>query len=215
MANLGFVALQRGDFADARDLLTQILMTYRATDNQQGMADALSLLGLTLQRLGDAASARARIEESIAIWTRLDDRQALTVAYPWLGHVLLARGDLLGAYDQYARALEIARELDFEWGSVFALDGLAQVAHDCGDHELALRLLAAAHEFRRRHGIQPHPVDQQRSDELLALLTPLLGPETVEQAFQTNSHASPAELAEALRASLLPVLREPPGSRSR
>jgi predicted ATPase/DNA-binding SARP family transcriptional activator len=178
LANLGHIALQRGDLEDARALFTECLTSNRAIGNAQGIADAVSFLALTAYHRGQLDEARRLNEESLAIWIDLDDLQGIVWARTRLGGVMLRLGRFADAYRQFLTSLEIARQLDFQWGLSWTLDGFAQLALALNAPDVALDLAAVAREIREKAGLRLSAFEQAEIDSLRERVAAAHGDET-------------------------------------
>ncbi len=93
----GWVALQQGDAATARELAEESLRLYRETGRGRSIADALSLLGRVEARQGDHVRARALFEESLAIARKVDHKLNIPSCLEGLASVFAAQEESVWA----------------------------------------------------------------------------------------------------------------------
>ncbi len=162
-------------------------------------AEAFARLGRAivrrLQGRLDEAVAEASRANRLFIATGLNNGrpQALCI----LGLVAQERGDLAGARQLHLDAFEVARRIEDRRCIALALEGLAGVALDDGDHALAARLLGAALAARAIDGGAPS------------------GPESdaaavSERLVELVGHDAHAEAMAAGQISLEQILRDGP-----
>ena len=175
VANLGYLALQRGDLDEAQRFAGEVLAINRSLANRQGIADATSVLALVAFQRNDLDTATRLNEESIALWEALDDDGALVWARTRLAPVLIQRGAHKRALCELESALETARRLDFRWGLSWAFDALAQLAAALAAHHSAAFLAAAAAAVRAAAGLTPSAAEQAEIDRLRHRLIAALG----------------------------------------
>lgn len=199
LANLGYVALQRGELAEAQVLFGDCLAMNRAVDNPQGIADALSFLALSAHHRQDFVEARRLNEESLAIWEGLDDRQGIVWARTRLAAVLLRQGEDARAFVELASGLAIARELDFRWGLSWAFDGLAQLTAGRDACHLAAGLAAAAAAVRAASGLTTSAIDHAEIGRLGRRLETAIGADAMAAAGSKDDRRTPDEWIRAVR----------------
>jgi tetratricopeptide (TPR) repeat protein len=197
LANLGYLALQRGDSTEANDLFVACLDINRALGNAQGLADAVSFLALTAYYRDDINTARRLNEESLAIWESLDDHQGVVWARTRLASVLVRQREHRRALAELVASLATARELDFRWGLSWSFDGLARLAADRGMVRVAASLADAAASVREDAGLRLSPAEEAEVRELRRSLSSKLGANAPEMT-AADSWQTPDALVRAI-----------------
>lgn len=110
----------------------QAKQLYLAAHDQFGVARALTLEGISLERQGDYLDAKKKYEESLAINQKLGTKLNLGNQYDNLGDVLFYLGDLSGAEKIYSEALNTYVDLGDQNGAALARLGLGDVFLELG-----------------------------------------------------------------------------------
>lgn len=130
----------------------EALTTFRGLNDHRGTAETLDFLGATLSLSGDLQQTAACYEEAIALFRELDDRQGLSSALATSSERggALAPGALIPAttlarsqIDAEA-AIEIAREIGWRAGEVYALFEAGLILSARGEFGRALETLQDA-----------------------------------------------------------------------
>jgi non-specific serine/threonine protein kinase len=192
LSRSGFVARARGDMAQARALFAEELEAYEAVGAEGGAANAASNFAEAEFQCGDPQAALKLASDALAVHRALNNAHNvasnLTSIAAYL--VTLARYDEARAHAR--EALELARELQFDFISAFALQHLAAVAalsEACsagGPEQIAAGARAArllgfidarlrALEFERTY------LEQQEYDRVVARLRATLGPDELTE----------------------------------
>jgi len=146
-----------GNYAQAREHLSQSLAAARETGNHEVLVNSLNVLGAVALACGDFGEAQRMYEESRASFTRLEIIGTLRYAEATigLGRVALARGDLAQAQAHFREAL--AARACTAWEKMDAIAGTAEAFVRGGDILRAAELLAfvtdhafTSHETRER-----------------------------------------------------------------
>jgi predicted ATPase/DNA-binding SARP family transcriptional activator len=154
---LGFMALERGDPAQARSLFEQALMLREMLGDPSSAAGSLVHLGLAALASGQAAEARELFERSAAVYRETGDQGGLAAALHGLGRAHLAGGRPEAASEPLRQALGITRQHNFMPLALSILASLAELAAATGDAPETQRLAsmvliqaASDHETRMR-----------------------------------------------------------------
>jgi DNA-binding CsgD family transcriptional regulator len=112
-----------------------------------------------------------------------------------VGHLGLARALLLEGDDERAGsvthdALKVLVDNGWRPGAIDALDVVAEVALFTGQHERAVRLIAAAQKERTTLGLIAFPVLRERTKRNLGAARTALGDEDVEGALRDGDRLS-------------------------
>ncbi len=206
LVNLGFIALQRGQIDDARSLAQRSLTTYQDLKIDQGIADSLGFLALMDVQQGDLEAAGRRLERCITIWGRLDDLQGVAWANAQLGLVRLDQSDDDRAWQALMTSLNLSASLDFRGDVYLVFDGLARLALNHDQPELACSLAAASASIREQSGITLAPNEQERADRLLNDLRDRLGADTVRDAWTHRQTWTLDSIIQSVTRELGPLL---------
>jgi predicted ATPase/DNA-binding SARP family transcriptional activator len=128
------------------------LRLYRELGDERGAASALEFIGGSALRRGAFADARGPLEESLDIYRRLGVASHVAWVLDSLGHCALGEGTLAEAAALFREELVIARELHSDLAAADALAGLALVAKQRDDEEVADTLWRAAEDLAAAHG---------------------------------------------------------------
>ncbi len=144
--------LGRSDYAVGRSFCEESLAIWRELGDRQGIAVALSNLGLLASDHGDHASARALCEESLTIRRELGDKQGVAISLNNLGVVAYRQGDYVAACTLFHEGLAIFRELKNRQHVAMALTNLGLVTSGQSDYALARSFYAEGLAIRRELG---------------------------------------------------------------
>jgi tetratricopeptide (TPR) repeat protein len=138
-----FVASDFGDPSAAEAMISQALASFRALDDQWGIAAALSTRAKLATIRGDHASAHRDAQQSLALFRELGDRWGQLQAIEWLGAAAAATRDRAQADRLHRDGLRMAEDLGLWPQAADALSWLGWSALQSGD-------LAQAREFLER-----------------------------------------------------------------
>ncbi|GAC1504181.1 MAG: hypothetical protein NVS1B3_00350 [Candidatus Dormibacteraceae bacterium] len=108
---LGLLAVERGDYAAARDLLTEAVAHDRSEGNKPRMAQHLESLANAQLGLGDAPGATASWTEALTIFRDLDDPFGTIWCLGGLALVAAARGEP----ERTLRLAAVVERMSHEW----------------------------------------------------------------------------------------------------
>jgi non-specific serine/threonine protein kinase len=137
---------QSGQPARARQLLLASLDWWERTRDRQGMASALSNLGVVASDVGELEAAREFGEQALALRLALGNGEDIAISCENLATVALRAGDEAEARRMFREALRRYAELDELEGVANALDGLALLVDDGA----AARIMGFADQLRER-----------------------------------------------------------------
>jgi predicted ATPase/class 3 adenylate cyclase len=143
----GAMTRMRGEFFQAEMLLEEGAALYRELGDAEGLAWALSHLGLVKQWLGHLDDGVAILEESLDLRRPLGDARGIARSLFQLAVAEHFRQSYERAAERYAEALEYQRDLGDNWGMGRLIGCLAKVALAQGQVDRAAELFA---EARRR-----------------------------------------------------------------
>ena len=182
MHALGVAALASGDLDQAQQWATSLYeheseVCYLAWHAQE------ILVAVALAR-NDSVRAKIGVERLLAAAEPLRNRRAQAVGQLGLARALLLEGDDERAESATHDALQVFMDSGWRPGVIDALDVVAEVASFTGQHERAVRLIAAARKERTTLGLIAFPVQRERTERSLGAARTTLGDEGVEGALR-------------------------------
>jgi predicted ATPase/class 3 adenylate cyclase len=133
----GSFARMIGDFSRAASRLDEAVPLWQAMGDDEGLAWALSHLGLVRQWLGHLDEGVAILERSLALRRPRGDQRGIARS---LFHLAIAedfRGDFARAARLYEETLQVQAAIGDTWGSGRVLGYLAKALLRTGDHRRA------------------------------------------------------------------------------
>ena len=191
MHALGVAALAAGDLDRAEQWATSLYeqepeVCYLAWHAQE------ILVAVALAR-DDSVQAKTHVERLLAAAEPLRNRRARAVGHLGLARALLLEGDDERAESVTHGALKVLMDNGWRPGVIDALDVVAEVASFTGQHERAVRLIAAAQKERTTLGLMAFPMLRERTERNLASAGAALGEESLERALQDGARLSVQE----------------------
>jgi len=147
------------------------------------------LVAVALAR-DDSVQAKIHVERLLAAAEPLSNRRARAVGHLGLARALLLEGDDERAESVIHDALKVLMDNGWRPGVIDALDVVAEVAVFTGQHERAVRLIAAARKERTALGLVAFPMLEERTERNLASAASALGHESLERALQDGARLS-------------------------
>ena len=147
------------------------------------------LVGVALAR-DDAVRAKFHVERLLAAAGPLRNQRARAVGHLGLARALLLEGDDERAESVTHDALKVLMDNDWRPGVIDAVDVVAEVASVTGQHERAVRLMAAARKERTTLGLVAFPQQCRRAERNLASAAAALGRDRHETALQDGARLS-------------------------
>lgn len=149
----GVLAQCRGDFAGAREALTESLNRLRELPAGDGdRFFRVHTVGLFVAGEGPGAAPRMYFEETVHFFRRVDAWHAIGYVLGGLGDVARAQGLGESARERLTESLAHFREARDAMGTAFALNRLGTRASALGDHELGREWLEEGLALRRELG---------------------------------------------------------------
>ena len=124
---LGYIALNQGNYIEARRFFEQGLAQFREVDDAWGIAYTTRSLARVLLEQGDIPQASVLIGESLAISTELDFVAGIAYALSFQGDIALRQGDVPRAHALIRESLTKHRERGLQAGIAESLVLLAKV----------------------------------------------------------------------------------------
>jgi predicted ATPase/DNA-binding SARP family transcriptional activator len=159
LTDLGQVAVERGAYESAADLLTECLALQQELKFPYGIAVTLGRLGEVAYCLGDTARGIALLEESVVLCRALGYKDHLLYALDVWARIAWQQGDDARATVLLEEESSIAREIGDMGCLLSVLTGQGHVARRRGDHVRAVALhresLALCRDVALPVGIAP------------------------------------------------------------
>jgi transposase/tetratricopeptide (TPR) repeat protein len=152
LAEMGFAALNCGDYRQAIAQAEEALALFRDLGDRHKMAYTLWVLGGALVHRGDYAQARLLREESLAISRELGDVVWGAYFLLGLGEVALYQGDYAAATARFEEALARYRDVGDNNGRDAAIQCLGRLAYAQGNNGQALALLEESVAWNQARG---------------------------------------------------------------
>jgi diguanylate cyclase (GGDEF)-like protein len=143
----GFMALRRGDWREAAELLAESVELCRRHRDRRELAWALNHAGYVAKALGDLGRAERLQAESLQLARRIEQPWHAAWALSGLGNIAQAQGNFARARSLLEEALAIFRSLGDSYGVASLLLGLGQGALGQGDFARARSLLTECQQI--------------------------------------------------------------------
>ena len=111
LSNLGAMATEQSDYAEAKPLLAESLALRRQIGDKWGIAAALNNLARAIEGEDDYAYAEKLYTESLALFQELADKSNIVNPMANLGWMTLAQGDYRRAKEFFKQSLSVSQEL--------------------------------------------------------------------------------------------------------
>lgn len=181
LGGLARVAL-RTDVAGGRRLAREALEVSDAAADEAGRSNALHLLGVGAQIAGDLLEAREWMTQRLAL-VRTTGNDFLTASEASnLSMVERQLGNLDVAEKLAREALEICVRIGDQFTRPFAISGLASIALERREFELAATLIGVAEAIMEAQGMAWPPDERPHYERLLADLPEAMGSAEFERA---------------------------------
>ncbi|MEV4532461.1 DUF4062 domain-containing protein [Asanoa sp. NPDC049518] len=145
---LGQLALARGDYDLARDLLDETRQISERLGEEWMIALYYTRLGLVPLSEGDFAAATEQFADGLRLARKTNDHLGEVVALYSLAVAALASGDAETAATNLASGLRVSAKAGDEPGAGLFLEAMANLAARGGDTERAVRLVSAARKLQ-------------------------------------------------------------------
>ena len=144
LADVADQLAQQGDWAGAREFLTEAVRLDRAGGDRSALWTNTQNLGIAELRSGDFAASRQTFERSLEIAKGLNDLDAVAMATFQLGRAAQKERDFLPARETFERAASLFSQAGDRQLRGESLAHAARIRYDVGDLEGALQTLAEA-----------------------------------------------------------------------
>jgi len=152
LGNLGELAVDAGDPADAVELLDKAIALHRELGRDFYLADASAVLSRAKLRLGLVEEALAAAREGLEIGERHGNDRTITRSLVELARALRASGEPNSAAEAFKRALDHQQRLGSRRQEAAILDETAAVLEDAGRTDQAAQLYRSAQRLHAALG---------------------------------------------------------------
>jgi predicted ATPase/serine/threonine protein kinase len=185
---LGGLAYEEGDYPAARGFVEEALAAARKSNDTFGVARSLSMLGDLARSLGDDTAARPLYEEALAICRQLDRTYSAANILTNLAAAEFGEGNYDAAYAHFTEGLTMQKEsggqiVGDKISISYSLDGLAALAAQRGETELAAKLAGAAEHLRESINYNVEPAERRFRDAYMASLHTVLSEQDFSSAY--------------------------------
>jgi ATP/maltotriose-dependent transcriptional regulator MalT len=137
--DVGYLAINRGEYAYARCLIEEARTTYRAAGNPAMDVQALLMLHQIATLEQDLPAAQRIARECLTVAQDTGFSAAVWWLHSSMADTALLQEDYATAQIHYRAGLKLCQELNEQRGSAFELSGLGSAAVGMGDYLLAGR----------------------------------------------------------------------------
>jgi len=152
MMDLGYIAIARGEYSEAKDLIWEARAIYRETGNSALDVQALLMLSDVARRQGDYAGAQQLAHECLVVAQDTGYSAAIWWSHFAIADLALVQRDSVGAHVHYQAGLVVCQQLDDRGASVSAYCGLGRASCDAGNYEEARRYFGEALQLAKTFG---------------------------------------------------------------
>ncbi|MBS7268968.1 MAG: tetratricopeptide repeat protein [Candidatus Freyarchaeota archaeon] len=120
--------IKKGDYEKAEKMFSEALKKFTKEDNNRGVAESETHLGIALQYQGKLKQAKEHLERALKLHEDLDYKPGISRVYTNLGNInLLTSKDFEKSLELHQKALNIAREAEDLEGEARALTNIGYV----------------------------------------------------------------------------------------
>jgi ATP/maltotriose-dependent transcriptional regulator MalT len=155
----GWITMHEGDFDCAIATLDEARQVFCEIGEPWHHAASLNLMGFAACYAGRLAQARTLFVASRELFIDIGDPAIAAHCPLGMGRAAWMEGNLDDAEQQYHNALAECREHHDTRGTAYAIEGLARIASDRGEHIAAMRLTGASQRIRDQIALRRDPMD--------------------------------------------------------
>jgi tetratricopeptide (TPR) repeat protein len=137
LRTLGWIAMQRGDYVQMKEVFEESLRLSQDADDKWGIVDAILGLAIAIDSLDDSERGKELFQEGIGLARELGYASALARFLLSLGYTLLLEGDYERGAALNEEAVAVFRERGYKGDFELALGNLGWAALLQGDYDRA------------------------------------------------------------------------------
>ena len=168
LRSLAGVAHHRGDHVRAERCYEDSIARFRAMNDSYCLARALLGFAVACHNAGDHPRGRALGDQGLDVLRTTAAKGELASRLEDIGRIELEQGDARRAARSFQEAVGLRAEAGDDPGIGDGLDLLARAAEAGGAHATAVRVLGAAHSWRRTRGLPGLDADGDARERAVA-----------------------------------------------
>ena len=192
--------LSQADPKDALVLAQECLTLSREVGYKQGLAAALSYLGLLALRRGDEDTARSNLEEALRLRKELASPWGIARGMYYLADLSMVQYDYAAAYALYEECLQRSNAIGDKEFLASCMEGLAATMVNQGGENVlgsesarAARLWGAAERLREVIGAPIPPVHRATYEQALARVHSQMSEQAFREAWEEGRSMLPEQ----------------------
>jgi len=204
--SLGSNAHHLGDFDTARRLILESMVIAREIGYIDGIGKAYDDLAMLEVHADNPAVARQHARRAIEIHRTYDDRLYEGLALHALGHVSIDDGQPVEGREYFLQALAIYEDSGTRDRLITAFEALVEAFVGLADPARALRLAAAATQFRKSGKFRIDSPGQERLNRFIALARLALSDAEADAAWESGTALSIQETIAEVHQPIAPSI---------
>ena len=190
MDGLAILAGIKSDYARTAELLEQVLIHRRQTNDTVRLTPTLNNLATAHRRLGNLERAGELFAEAISVTQENGNLMSLGHALNGLSEVHLELKEYASAMDLQCKSLSIRHQLGDLKGIAFSLGSLAISMVHLNDAALATQLESASQKIRQKLGVTISPATRAENENFIAQLRTKLGDAAFKKTWSSGQAMS-------------------------
>jgi tetratricopeptide (TPR) repeat protein len=199
---LGWVSVQRGEYAQTREFCERAMRMSREQGNLPGMVFAELGLAFATRREGKLDIAETHLNNLVAAAKGQDPGSGhalyLTMVLTELGFIAESRGDAPAALAHHREAFDVAKDFGETRALAWAAIGLAGAQALAGHPRQAAQLLGAAARTHEATGLPSSPEEHEELNRITSSVRAALGEDAFAAEFDLGGEAGVVTLRESL-----------------
>jgi predicted ATPase len=204
LSQLSSIEIQRSDYRRAAAYLDEALPIIQKLQRKTATAISTNLLGRALLGQGETDRAIALFHQALDIFHAQDAQSGIAWTLLNLGLAQLQAGAPAAATAEFQECVRVYQELESYGGMLAALWGLAAAVCAQGQHERAVRLLAAAEQLHGAGGQMPSNYELEMHQQTIDLTKAALDERAWQAAWAAGTNR-PVEETIAVAVETPPV----------
>ena len=181
-----WVTMHEGDFDTAISRLNDARHSFAAVGKIWHEAACLNLMGFAACYAGRLTQARSLFADSRAQHGKMGDEAITAHCSLGVGRAAWMEGKLDESEAQYISVLDEFRNYRDLRGTAYALEGLARIASDRGNHSEAMRLTGASQRVRDQIASNRDPMDRAAHEAVMRAASEVLDEATRKASWESG-----------------------------